>query len=115
MLTAPQEVFDEISSIDDELIRWARQNRSLFEALDPSQLNEVRNIERDFPSLVDPYKQTPDADPFIVALAKIKGWAVITSEKLGTPDHPKIPDVCRRYSVRCLSLIEFFREMGWRY
>jgi hypothetical protein len=115
MLTAPQEVFDEISSLDDELIRWAKKNKHMFEALDPSQSNEVKNIERDFPNLVDPYKQTPEADPFIVALAKMKGWAVITSEKSGTAEHPRIPDVCRRYGVRCLSLIEFFREMGWKY
>ena len=115
MLTAPQEVYDEIESQDDELLKWAKKNKHLFEGLDASQINEVRNIEKDFPNLIDPNKQTPDADPFLVSLAKMKGWALITSEKPGTPTHPKVPDVCRRYGIRCLSLIEFFREMNWKY
>lgn len=115
MLVAPQEVFDEIASLDDELLKWAKQNKHMFESLDLSQISEVTTIEREFPNLVDPNKQTPDADPFIIALAKTKCWAVITSEKPGTENRPKIPDVCRRKSVRCLSLIEFFREMNWKY
>jgi hypothetical protein len=115
MLTAPQEVLDEIASQDDDLLKWAKRNKNMFEILDQSQTNEVRNIERDFPDLIDPNKETPEADPFIVALAKMKGWAVLTSEKQGTATHPRIPDICRRYGMRCLSLVEFFRELGWKY
>jgi hypothetical protein len=28
---------------------------------------------------------------------------------------PKVPDVCRKRGVECISLVEFFREKRWKY
>jgi len=115
LLIAPQEVYDEISKKDDELLEWARRFKFMFENLDTFQSEEAKTVMTDFPNLVDPFKQIPDADPFVIALAKTKNWKVITSEKHGSSSHPKIPDACRRYGISCLSLIEFFRECGFKY
>jgi len=88
----------------------------MFKDLDEVQVKLVRVIVKNFPKLVDVGKTTADADPFIIALAKSKDWTVVTSE---IPDpqrkRPKIPDVCQVYDVKCISLVEFFREQGWRY
>lgn len=116
LLIAPQEVFNELNHQEDLLFDWAKKHKKMFRDLDEEQVKLVREIVKNFPKLIDSRKTTADADPFIIALAKSKGWTVITSE---IPDpqrkKPKIPDVCQEYSVKCISLVEFFREQGWRY
>jgi hypothetical protein len=54
----------------------------------------VKDVLQVFPSLIDEKKTTPDADPFVVALALSKGWKVVTSENPGrTSPRKRIPDV----------------------
>lgn len=68
-----------------------------------------------FPTLIDSEKTTPDADPFVIGLALSKGWTVIASERSNPGGKPRIPDVCRNYNVKCIKLVEFIRERGWKY
>jgi hypothetical protein len=116
LLIAPQEVFYELNNQEDDLFEWAKDHKKMFKDLDEVQVKLVREIVKNFPKLVDVGKTTADADPFIIALAKSKDWTVVTSE---IPDpqrkKPKIPDVCQVYDVKCIPLVEFFREQGWRY
>lgn len=115
-LIAPREVFSELEKQDDELFKWVKKHKKMFKDLDNEQMNLMREIERHFPNLIDARKETPDADPFVIALAISKGWTVITSEKSASPGGPpKIPDVCENYNVKCISLIEFFREQKWEF
>lgn len=59
------------------------------------------------------------ADPWIIAIAK-KHSLVVVSEELRDPNlgkgnlvkAAKVPDVCDRQNVRCLSRNEFFSEIG---
>ncbi len=47
------------------------------------------------PRLVDDWENRLKADPFVIALAKMKGFAVVTGEKpSGNSAKPRIPDVC---------------------
>lgn len=114
-LISPREVLNELEKKDDELLKWAKNHKKMFQDLDDAQARQVRSILNEFSNLIDQHKTTPDADPFVIALAISKGWAVITSEKPSTGGRPKIPDVCKRYGVKCISLIEFFREQEWTY
>lgn len=117
LLIAPKEVFDELKGVDDEILKWARRFKEMFKASDENQLREVADILARSPGLIDPNKTRPEADPFLIALAKSSGWTVVTSERPRTDPNarPKIPDVCRDYGIRCISLVEFFRELGWKY
>lgn len=117
LLIAPIEVLHELKGVDDEILRWARRFKKMFVPSDENQLREVADILKDFSGLVDPAKTTPEADPFLIALAKSRGWAVVTSEKPRADPNarPKIPDVCKSYGIKCISLVEFFRELGWKY
>ncbi len=116
-LIAPREVLEELRGVDDEILEWAKRHGKMFLALDEDQLREVTTILEDFPRLIDPNKETPEADPFLIALAGTRKWTVVTSERARTsPDgRPKVPDVCKSRGVECISLIEFFREHGWKY
>jgi hypothetical protein len=117
LLIAPNEVLEELKGVDDEILRWARRFKKMFVASDKFQLREVTDILVKFPRLIDPDKTKPEADPFLIALAKSTGWAVVTSEKPRADPNarPKIPDVCKSYGIKCISLVEFFRELGWKY
>ncbi|MBU7023811.1 MAG: DUF4411 family protein [Theionarchaea archaeon] len=113
-LIAPQEVFNELQSRDDDLLKWAKNHKDMFIGLDKEQITWVRDIEKEYPELVDSKKTTAVADPFVISLAMSKDWTVITSEK-SSPGKPRIPDVCRGYEVKCIGIMEFFRERGWEY
>jgi hypothetical protein len=91
-----------------------KNHRDMFIGLDKEQITEVRDIEKKYPELIDNKKTTAVADPFVIALAISKDWAVITSE-MSSPGKPRIPDVCKQYRVKCIGIMEFLREMGWEY
>jgi len=116
LLIAPDEVFREICVKDDELAKWGKANRKMFTPLDDDQIREVYSILEKFPGLVDLNKTIPEADPFLIALAKCRAWTVVTSEKPNnSPVRPKIPNVCKGLNVRWIKLLEFFREVKLKY
>jgi hypothetical protein len=120
-LIAPREVLRELEKKDDELLRWAKSHKGMFIELDNEQQLLVRNILKEFPRLADENKETPDADPFVIALAMSKGWTVVTSEQpanltVNPTARPKIPNACERFNVKCIyDLLEFFREQKWEF
>jgi predicted nucleic acid-binding protein len=115
-LIAPQEVLAELRPQNDELYRWATK-QDFFKDLDAEQVGFAKEIVAKFPNLVDPDKTIPDADPFVVALARSKGWKVVSAEKRsGVGSRPKIPNVCEHYTgMVCLPLLDFFRDRNWRF
>jgi len=115
-LIAPKEVYKELEKIEDKLLNWAKKHKVIFKNLNLQQISLVKNnILKNFPKLVDQFKQGPQADPFIIGLAITESCSIITSERSGPSYRPRIPDVARHYGIKCLSLIDFFREQKWKY
>ena len=127
-LVAPREVFRELEKGDDELVPWARERSEMFQDLDDAQIEAVREILVRFPNLVDRDKETPDADPFVVALAVVQNrlesqsmlprpWVVVAEEsRRRSPDQrPRIPDVCEHFAVSCLRVFNLIRTEGWTF
>lgn len=115
-LIAPREVLREIIW-NTQLLDWAKNHKKMFRDLDTEQLQYVKEIEATHPRLVDPTKTTPDADPFLIALAKVENATVVTSEKHASPtsSRVKIPDVCQVCSIKCINLTEWFNEQKWKF
>jgi hypothetical protein len=126
-MIAPREVWREVRK-DDELPAWIRGHRMMFVRLTPNAVRTAVEIMARFPGLVDPDKETPDADPFLIALALDRNSAqqdlllpckhvVLTCEKPSRGARPKIPDVCREYGLECMAgpnaLTEFFAKEAW--
>ena len=111
----PREVFNELQRRDDNLWDWTKDHKKMFIELDEEQAKQVKAIVSKFPKLTDREKTTPDADPFVIGLALSKSWTVITSEHSNPGGKPRIPDVCKNYNIKCIKIVEFFRERGWRY
>ena len=111
----PLEVLRELQKQPDELCTWAREHMC-FEDLDSAQVECVKRILREFPSLIDEKKTIPDVDPFVIALALAKGWKVVSSENpAGTSSRKRIPDVCAHYRLKCLTLLDLFRDRQWNF
>jgi len=126
-LVAPREVFKELEvGQGDEIFEWAKRNSSIFKQLTTAQWLVAQDIANDpkFNGFIDPEKETPDADPFVIALAIEEQkqprlipeqWIVVADEihsKRGKK--VKIPDVCKdpRFNVECIMTEDLFDREG---
>ena len=111
-LRAPDEVLQELQVKDDDLAKWAKQRDGLFVPLEPAVMTGVREVLDAFPRLVGTLKRRNRADAFVIALAKLDGLTVVTEERGGTSDRPRIPLICEHFAVPCINTLEFIRETG---
>jgi peptidoglycan/xylan/chitin deacetylase (PgdA/CDA1 family) len=117
-LVSPDEVLLELERGGDDLYDWAKERPTLFRPPTQSVQARVAYVVNTFPTFVP--ERAPDgiwADPYVVALAQEVGAAVVTSELIAPPNahQIKIPNVCEALGTRCLTLLGFFRERGWRF
>jgi hypothetical protein len=97
---------------------WAKANPGQFQKHDAALIAEANGISAKFPGLLDPYARHDEADRYVIALAKLNGWAVVTHE---TPAHSKkhalrthyIPDVCSALNIPCIDLLSVMRHEKW--
>ena len=105
------EVFDELSIGNDYLIQWAKQRKDAFIFCDRNIQFTVRAILEKYPDLITSTRKANNADPFVVSVAKIKGYTLVSDETYAGNGQPvKIPNICKAYGVRLLTFIEFLRE-----
>lgn len=119
MLLFPREVYREIENGSDDAVSWSREHSQAFYEEDLEQQREVKRILLRCPRFSDPSRTTPHADPWVVALAIVKGCTVVSNEKNGRVapaerDAVKIPDVCSVFGVQHLRLLDFIErtELG---
>jgi len=120
-LIAPVEVLREIKQRDDTLRDWAKSHKRMFQKNTPDLAVAVQQLLRRFPKLVDAEAPTSvEADPFVVALAHLKGkehhfmqvrCVVVTDEKFA-PNCTRIPHVCEAYKLPYLTAHQLFVEEG---
>ena len=123
-LIAPKEVLNEISQNDDQLSKWAKNQKGMFIEPTPKQIGFVKDILRDYPSILDVDRKY-DADPWVIALAlemvtrpqqtlvTIKR-IVVTEEKL-RGNKVRIPFICEKKSIESIDIITLFRIEGWKF
>ncbi|MFN3384948.1 MAG: DUF4411 family protein [Archaeoglobaceae archaeon] len=106
----------------DELKEWANRRREMFISPDGSQIDEVKKILKDFPSLAKPEKFDPNADPWLIALANVKKRDItlsptryiIVTEESKTKQN-RIPSIAGKYGIVCINLIELFKKKKWKF
>lgn len=113
-IVSPIEVLFEIKKKQDELREWLDNRNNCFLELDDAQQAATSEILVRFPELVKAKKFRTDADPFVIALARVGNHVVVT-EEVATRNmkRPNIPDVCGIYGIRCVNVVQFIREQGW--
>ena len=117
-LISSKEVLLELKRQDDDLYRWAASRHSTFIEPDSDTQKCLGDIMARFPTFAP--DTTPDgvwADPYLIAMAKTKGYMLVTGEKSAGKGakHPKIPNVCDAAGVRWCSLLEFIRLEKWQF
>ncbi|MDQ7827015.1 MAG: DUF4411 family protein [Candidatus Eremiobacteraeota bacterium] len=113
-LIAIEEVILELEKKEDVLHKWAIKQEKLCVPIDIDIQKEVREILKSHKRLLDTRKNRSGADPFVIALAKVRKCTVITNEKkTSSQEKPHIPDVCEKLGIRCINLLELILEQGW--
>ncbi len=113
-----REVMEELKKKDDSLLAWMKPRDALLIPTDGVVQAQTTQINDAFPTLVDVERERNLADPFVIAVAEIRGCSVVSYEKprtKATKPH-KIPDVCaeRGLGTECISFIEVARREGFR-
>lgn len=113
-LCASEEVLYELEKKEDEVYEWAKNHSELFITTDEELQREVTTILRNHRKLIDARKNRSGADPFVIAVAKIKKCKLVTGENpTYSTSRPNIPDVCRIIGIECINLIDLCREQKW--
>lgn len=116
-LIATHEVLVELErKTGDEVHAWAISQPRLFLPTGEIIQAAALGVLELYPNLIDPDATEPQADPFVIALAKVRNCSVVSGEKANNKaGRPKIPNVCKALSIPCLTLLEFFEEQHWTF
>lgn len=111
---APQEVRMELMKQKDDLLAWADGCKNLFPLYDQATLLQAKHIINTFPGLMKVDSLRSGADPWVVAMARVRGVPVVTYETRGKKGGaPKIPDVCDQLGVNVVSMVDVLRAEGF--
>lgn len=105
-IVAPTPVRDELRDTKDTSLKaWVSENAEIFVSLDKPQLAALKEIVCKFPAYAHEARNL--ADPAVIALAKVDGLTVLSSEtwvsQMGKKN-PKMPNVCEEFGIRCLDV-----------
>ena len=114
-LIASEEVLVELERKDDEVYAWATERQGIFVPIDDQVQQVVRRVLASYPRLLDTRRNRSGADPFVIALARVRNCTVVTNEApSNSPSRPTIPDVCQALGILCIDFIQMARQEGWR-
>jgi len=110
-------VLDEIERKDDEISKWVKATIKVVEDIDENQAKILPDIIIENNIGWTKGEKTP-ADPFIIALAEVKGYTVVTQEKAlqyNKGANNRIPAICKNRGVSCICVADFFKSEGWSF
>ena len=113
-LIAPVEVMIEMKKKSEELHAWLKARQWMFRELDDAVQIEAAKVLAQFPRLVGEKKLRTSADPFVIALSRVEGLALVTDEKpTGSMSRPNIPDVCSALSMKTMGVLDLIKAEQW--
>ncbi len=117
IIASSREVYDEITTAGkDALSDWVKLRKAFFLPTTVEVQLLTRDILTRHRGLVEGGKKSNSADPFIIALAKLKNATVVTEEaKNGSTTAPRIPDVCALEGIDCIDYVTFLRRNAVSY
>ena len=112
-----EEVWEEVKTKDAVVQAWAKPRKdTLIIKTDAHIAIEVKRILTRYSRLVMNLKGRNRADPFVIAVAKLRAATVVTGEgSNGTENRPKIPYICQELGIPCIRLLDVIRLEGWKF
>ncbi|QNO38653.1 DUF4411 family protein [Protaetiibacter sp. SSC-01] len=118
-IVAPRRVELELVKWEKEIPSmkgWLAKRGGMFVDMTTEQLVVAKRIVNDFPAYGSSDNYIADLE--VMSLASTRALAVVTNERVRPTmslDTPKIPEVCGKYGIECLSVSGFLaREMPKR-
>ena len=113
-----EEVYEEAKKRTGVVKAWCDRDKTgnLIAPTDGAVTREVQAILAETPRLVMALKDRNLADPFVIAVAKLRGATTVTGEgDDGSEKHPKIPFVCAKRKVprTRFTSTSLIRDEGW--
>ena len=109
-----EEVLRDINEHDDPLAEWLNARQSAVVMRTDNDITEaVRRILQTHERLVMSGGRRSRSDPFVIAVAWLRHATVVTGEKGGTAQRPKIPSVCADMGIPCVELLAMIKREGW--
>ena len=119
-ITSTREVLREIDDRNIEgLNDWCKANKALFPAPTADEGLFVTKVfaVHHFQQVIEQKKLLhggKNADPFLVARAGVLGATVVTMEELKR-NSAKVPNICKHFSIPCLTLEGFMEAEDWSF
>jgi predicted nucleic acid-binding protein len=119
-LISVKEVYREIKKNcpEEHIELWVKSNKEIFIIPTEKELKLVANMmtieeNRNLIKKNNILKGLPVADPFILAVAKIRNAIVVTQE--ADKSGARIPNICKKNEIECISLQKFFNKENVKY
>lgn len=112
-----EEVFEEIKKKDAVVKGWAAPRSSKLIVESTSTItNSVTKILSAYPRMAMSGGRRNQADPFVIAVAQLKGATVVTGEATGgTKSRPKIPFICAELGIPCIAFTDLIKAEDWSF
>jgi hypothetical protein len=132
-IVAPEYVKSEVNRQDDELKEWVNNHTEMFEDIGVELLSITAVVVNRFTRTAHALSLKKDhADPFVVGLAMKLGrqtriepcTIVVVAEESGKlmknpslrdAEIEKIPDVCQKFGIPCVTHLDMFKREGFRF
>ena len=114
-IIGPRQVYVEITKKDDDVAEWVKERRTKFADPDPA----VQAVAGELWARL--YAANPErnqADPWVIAEAKVRGLTVVTYEGRSFSGVPtrrwarSMPGICAHEGVPCVTLPEALTALG---
>jgi len=109
LIISAREVRKEIEEGSDQLPAWVKARPSMFLAPTPEEARLVGSLQAQYPNWVDPTGTKPMADPFVLAMAKVRGIPLISHDK------KHLLHVARKMNVECIRIPQLIALQGWQF
>jgi hypothetical protein len=120
-IISPREVYNELRGQVNKphLLAWINTNKMIFEIPGEKETEFVGQIFAipHFQQLVSErhrLRGTPVADPFVIAMAKVRGGCVVT-EEAKKENAARIPNVCEHFEIPWRNVEGFMEAKGWEF
>lgn len=113
-IAAPNEQIEQELKLDEDVWERLRPVESSLRAnrTDEVFLLQAGKIAAAFPAMCGLRSKRTRADPFIVALAYLERWTVVTNENPHRRPSKKIPFACGKLGIKCITLNDLLMTEG---
>jgi hypothetical protein len=110
-------ILREVHRGGDKLHTWAKDLKGFVCPATEEELTVVAEIAQAHPEWVQ--GQLNEADPFVIAHAKLEQSTIVTEESRKGPNtedkNQKIPNIADEHGVKAIKFFDYVRDYGWQF